>query len=85
MNFSADDAERIYNGVAKCLNCDHAGDMACLRTKSMDEIYDCTWTTEVKFEISLVDSVETIQRCSLVTILGYIDVGDKWMLMTLSW
>ena len=38
MNSSADDAERIYNGVAKCLNCDHAGDMACLRTKSMDEI-----------------------------------------------
>ena len=46
MNLSADDAERIYNGVAKCLNCHHAGDMDCLRTKSMDEIYDCTWTTE---------------------------------------
>ena len=53
MNSSADDAERIYNGVAKCLNCDNAGDMACLRTKSMDEIYNCTWTTEVKVEISL--------------------------------
>ena len=51
MNFSADDAERIYNGVANCLNCDHAGDMACLRTKSMDEIYNCTWTTEVRVEI----------------------------------
>ena len=45
MNLSADDAERIYNGVAKCLNCHHAGDMDCLRTKSMDEIYGCTWTT----------------------------------------
>lgn len=47
--FGANDAERIYNSVAKCLNCDHAGDMTCLRTKSMDEIYNCTWTTEALF------------------------------------
>ena len=50
INSSADEAERIYNCVAKCLNCDHAGEMACLRTKSMDEIYNCTWTTEVRVE-----------------------------------
>ena len=47
MNFiSADEAERIYNGVAKCLTCSHAGDMNCLRSKTMDQIYDCTWSTE---------------------------------------
>ena len=75
MNSSADEAERIYNGVAKCLNCDHAGDMACLRTKSMDEIYNCTWTTEVKVEISLgqciVYTVWTIQY-------DVFDVGDGY-------
>ena len=72
MNSSADDAERIYNGVAKCLNCDHAGDMACLRTKSMDEIYNCTWTTEVKVEISLgqcIDHTGLHRSCQA-------DVGD---------
>ena len=41
--FTKEEAERIYDKIAKCLDCKNAADMNCLRNRELEKIHECGW------------------------------------------
>ena len=47
--YTKSEAKRFYSKISSCLDCDYS-DLECLRSKTLQEITDCSWGSNILTE-----------------------------------